>query len=275
MSLFTLVDALALAEILEDAARAEIMPRFRNLAAGDIRAKDGPLDLVTEADEAAERRITAALLRRFPGCIVVGEEATSADPTLLDRLSDADLAFVVDPLDGTSNFAWGLPLFATMAAAIVRGEVVGSVIHDPVGRDSAIAIRGEGSFTRFPDNRRVDLRVAGPVPVAQMVGAASWRFLEPSLGARVTANLRKVAASFTYRCAGHEYRLLAAGCCHYLLFGRLLPWDHAPGWLLHREAGGYSARLDGSPYSPLVRQGGLICVPTVQCWELLRAALVD
>ena len=274
MTLFTGGDLATLAALLRDTARAEILPRFRRLEAGDVRSKTGPLDLVTEADEAAERAISAALRRRFPGCVVVGEEATAADPALLGGLAGADLAFVVDPVDGTSNFAAGLPLFATMAAAIVRGEVVGSVIHDPMGDDSALALRGEGAWTEAPDGRRRDLHVAAPVPLGQMAGTASWRYLPEPLRSRVCANLPAVAASWDYRCAGHEYRLLAGGHCNFLFFNRLLPWDHAPGWLLHREAGGYSARLDGSEYSPLVTTGGLICTSDAASWAALRGALL-
>lgn len=275
MTLFRFADVQALVEILETAAASEIMPRFRRLGAGDIRAKNGPLDLVTEADEAAERQITAALKVRFPGCVVVGEEAAAANPAMLRDLEGADLAFVVDPVDGTNNFAWGLPLFACMAAVLIRGEIVASVIHDPVGRDSAVAQRGEGAWTQDHANRREDLRVAAAVPLAEMIGGASWRYLPGKMGAQVAANLTKVAASFTYRCAGHEYRLLAGGHCHYLFYGRLLPWDHAPGWLLHQEAGGYSARFDGSAYRASVFDGGLICVPDRESWEPLRAALID
>lgn len=265
----------ALDTILRDAARAEIMPRFRRLEAGDVRAKDGPLDLVTEADEAAERQITAALLAGFPGCVVIGEEAASADPTILGRLAVADLAFIVDPVDGTNNFAWGLPLFATMAAVLVRGEVVGAVIHDPVGHDSAMALRQHGAWTQHEDGHHVDLRVAAAVPLAQMVGGVSWRFLPGDLGPQVAARLPRVAASFTYRCAGHEYRILAGGHCHYLIYGRLLPWDHAPGWLLHQEAGGYSARFDGTSYRPGAYDGGLICTPDAASWQILHEALIS
>ncbi len=95
------------AALLRDAARAEIMPWFRNLADGAVKMKTGPLDLVTEADEAAERRITEGLRREFPGCVVIGEEAASANPALLRDLAGAELAFVVDPVDGTANFAAG------------------------------------------------------------------------------------------------------------------------------------------------------------------------
>jgi fructose-1,6-bisphosphatase/inositol monophosphatase family enzyme len=271
---FSFADTMALAEILADAARTEVMPRFRRLAQGDVRIKTDPLDLVTEADEAAERQITRDLHRRFPGCVVVGEEAAAADPGVMARLGQDGLAFVVDPVDGTGNFAWGLPLFATMAAAVLRGEVVAAVIHDPVGQDNAIAVRGEGAFTLHPDGRRTDLRVARPVPVAQMSGGVSWRYLPEPLGDRVAANLRRVAASFQFRCAGHEYRLIAGGHCHYLLYGRLLPWDHAPGWLLHREAGGVSARFDGSAYTVRKTDGGLICAPDMASWHAIKESLL-
>ena len=275
MSLFTSADVAALADLLRDAARTEIMPRFRRLGAGAIRAKSGPLDLVTEADEAAERAITAALQDRFPDCVVVGEEATAADPSLLTRLAGADLAFVVDPIDGTANYAAGLPMFGSMVAALVRGEIVAAAIHDPLGDDTALALRGEGAWIEAPDGRRQDLRVAAPAPVGQMTGAASWRYLPGGLRASVSSHLTRVAASFDLRCAAHEYRALAGGHCHFLLFYRLMPWDHAPGWLLHREAGGFSARFDGSAYQPARTAGGLILTPDEASFHALRAALLE
>jgi fructose-1,6-bisphosphatase/inositol monophosphatase family enzyme len=113
------------------------------------------------------------------------------------------------------------------------------------------------------------------VPLARMSGAASWRYLPEPLRSRVCANLPRLAASWDYRCAAHEYRMLAAGHCHYLLFNRLMPWDHAPGWLLHREAGGFSAQFDHLPYRPSVTRGGLICTPDEASFHLLREALME
>jgi fructose-1,6-bisphosphatase/inositol monophosphatase family enzyme len=264
-----------LGALLRDVARAEIMPRFRRLGAGDIRAKSGPLDLVTEADEAAERVITRELRDMFPGCRVIGEEAASADPSLLEGIADADLLFVVDPVDGTSNYVAGLPLFGTMAAVILRGEIVGSVIHDPVGDDTAFALRGEGAWIETREGKREDLRVAASVPLARMSGSVSWRYLPEPLRGRVCANLPKLGAVFDFRCAAHQYRILAGGHCHFMLFNRLLPWDHAPGWLLHQEAGGFSAQFDYLPYRPAVTRGGLICTPDETSFHALRDALLE
>ena len=274
MTQFGKPEAAALDALLRDAARTHIMPRFRALGATAVRQKSGPLDLVTDADEAAEAMITEALERTYPGCLVVGEEAASRDHSLLERLAGADLAFVVDPVDGTSNFAAGLPLFGTMAAAVIRGRVEAAVILDPVSDNAAIAVRGEGAWEIAGDGTRLPLRAAAPVPPSHMTGAASWRYLSPELRDEVLPNLQRVAQVWDFRCAAHQYRMLAAGHCHFLMFNRLMPWDHLPGWLLHQEAGGYSAKFDGSAYLPGEITGGLICAPDRASWSALRDVLL-
>ncbi|SCX01621.1 Inositol-1-monophosphatase SuhB [Agrobacterium sp. DSM 25558] len=105
------LDIASLANALQEAAGVEIMPRFRNLGEGDVRIKTEAIDLVTEADEAAERLIRDRVAEFMPDALFVGEEAVAADPSLLTKLGEADLAVVVDPIDGTFNFAAGLPLF--------------------------------------------------------------------------------------------------------------------------------------------------------------------
>ncbi len=262
-------------QLVRAVARAEIMPRFRHLAPDDVHAKTGPLDFVTAADEQAELRLTTGLGRLLPGCVVVGEEAASRDPALLGMIADADLCFVLDPVDGTANFCAGLPLFGTMVAAIRQGVVVGAVIHDPVGDDTAVAVAGQGAWLETMSGDRSALRVAAPVPLAAMAGAVSWKYMPELPQSRVCRNLPRLGQVWDYRCAAHQYRMLAAGHCHFSIYHRLLPWDHAAGWLLHREAGGWSARLDGTPYSPAQTTGGLICAPDEASWRALRSALFE
>lgn len=264
-----------LAEILADVARAEIVPRFRNLAEGSVRQKSGPLDFVTEADEIAERAITARLETAFPGAVVVGEEAAAADPAVLQRLDDAAFAIVVDPIDGTANFAAGLPLFGTMAAIVAAGEVVASAIHDPLGQDTALALRGEGAAIVFPDGRTQPLKVAAPAPFEAMAGKAAPRHFGAVRAKTLSQRLLGALATWDYRCAAHEYRMVAGGHCHFSLYNTLMPWDHLPGVLLHAEAGGHAAKLDGSPYRPTDRRGGLLCAPDRESWATLREALFD
>lgn len=259
--------------ILAEAAKREIMPRFRRLAEGDVREKAAPGDLVTEADEAAERFIFAELERAFPGALLVGEEAATRDPAVLARLADAELAFVIDPVDGTLNYASDLPLFAVMAAAIVRGETAGAVIHDPILNDSALALRGEGAWLQDSAGTSRNLHVGRPVAVAAMNGMASWQYFPEPLRSALPARFPAFAGVASLRCCGQEYRLAAAGRCDFLLYGALNPWDHAPGVLLFSEASGYARMLDGSPYAPGQPATGLLCASDQESWLQIRSAL--
>ena len=139
------IDILALANILRDAARAEALPRFRRLDASMVQTKTEAIDLVTEADVATEEVIKARMADWMPDALFVGEESVAAEPALLGRLASADLAVVVDPIDGTANYAAGVPLFATMAAVVSKGETVAGIIYDPMGDDWVMAEKGGGA----------------------------------------------------------------------------------------------------------------------------------
>lgn len=264
-----------MARALTAIARAEILPRFTRLEACEVRSKTGPHDLVTVVDEAVEREIGATLRPLFPGVPVVGEEAASVDPGLLARIGSADLVFVCDPLDGTANFAAGLPLFGTMLALIRRGEPVAAWIHDPIRRDTAIALRGEGAWVEDEDGRQQALRAASAVPLACMAAVIAHRMLPAEHAASVRPRLGLFGAGWELRCAAQEWRLGASGRVHVLFYWRLLPWDHAPGSLLFAEAGGFVRRLDGLPYHAGVHSGGLLAAPDRDSWESVRAALFE
>ena len=101
---------------------------------------------MTDADEAAEAAIKAAVAKAFPKAVFVGEELVEKARGLLNKIAGADMAIVIDPVDGTSNFAWGLPLFGVLAAVVERGVTVGGIIYDPVGRDCTFALKGLGAW---------------------------------------------------------------------------------------------------------------------------------
>ncbi len=267
-------DLSALAAILRDAARIEILPRFRRMPPCAIRTKTSAQDLVTDADEAAEARMTAALAKAFPGVLVVGEEAAAADATLVSRLAGAAFAIVLDPIDGTANYAAGLPLFGVMAAVVEAGETSAAIILDPVTDSYSAGRRGHGATEHAADGSISPLHVASPAPLKDMTGAASWRFLPPGPRATVLATLPRLANVWDHRCAAHEYRTLISGHAHFVLFNRLMPWDHLPGVLLHGEAGGFAAKFDGSRYVPGETEGGLICTPDAASWHMLRGAML-
>ncbi len=259
-----------LCDILRDAAKTEIVPRFRRLDEGMVRTKTSAIDLVTEADEGAERVITAALRAEESGLMVVGEEAVAGDPSLLDAALGAENVVYVDPVDGTANFAAGLPLFAVMGALVRGGETVAGAIYDPMGDDVIVAEKGAGAYQVFPDGRRVRLKFAAPTELSQMVGTVSVNYLPPERRGAVLANLARVSAFAAYRCAGHEYRTAATGWLHFVMYQKLMPWDHLAGALILAEAGAHVARLDGSEYRPHHRDGGILAAPDAEGWEALR-----
>ncbi len=271
---FTREDTRRLAAILAETAQTEVMPRFRNLPEGAVRGKSSARDLVTDADEAAERLIAARLAKLHPGAVLIGEEASARNPALLNMLVDADLAFLIDPIDGTRNYVAGLPLFGMMIAACHRGDVIAGVIYDPVSRDSALAVRGEGAWMEYENGKQAQLTVASPAPPEDMDGLISTGALPEPMRTTVNGNLSRLGSTASLRCAAHEYRMLAAGHCHIAFYNQLTAWDHAAGWLLHREAGGYAAHFDGSPYKPTHRTGGLLYAPDAGSWHAARKALM-
>ena len=271
---FARKDLERLADIVTIAADQEIMPRFRSLGVGGIREKTSALDLVTDADEAAEAAIKAAVAKAFPKALFVGEESVEKDRSLLNKIADAEMAIIIDPVDGTSNFAWGLPLFGVLAAVVKRGVTIGGIIYDPVGRDCTFAIKGHGAWAKTESGATRDIRVAKPTSLANMTGTTSWYLMPEPMRSRVAANLAKVKASFAYRCAAYEYRIVAEGLVDFSLHYKLMPWDHAAGVLIHAEAGGYSALLDGSPYLPTIFQGGIISAPNRESWQMVHDALL-
>ena len=267
-------DVSAVIALLRDVARTEILPRFKHLRDGDVRLKAGPLDPVTVADEAAEKALYAGLKKLFPGDDVIGEEAVSAGTATLGRLAEPGRVWILDPTDGTANFTAELPLFGVMASLVEADEILAGFIYDPFGDDCAYALSGQGAFLRAADGVERRLHVADPVPVSRMVGSMSWRFMEEPLRSHVLHRLDRLAAVTDYRCAAHQYRMLAAGHCHVQMFRKLLPWDHAAGVLLHREAGGYAKRFDGSDYRPSTTGGGLLLAPDEASWNALADALL-
>lgn len=256
--------------VIREAAAAEIMPRFRRLGEGDITEKS-PGNLVTTADLESERRLSRALRELAPGSVAVGEEGVERDPESLRALSREAPVWIIDPLDGTHNFAHGKPCFAVIVAYSVGGETQAGWIHDPLADVTAWAAVGEGAWM-IEGKDRQRLTAAAPAAISDMSGSLGHRLAKRMEG-RNTAPARAVR----YRCAGREYMDLARGELHFARYGgSLKPWDHAAGVLIHREAGGYGALIENrAPYSPGagVRTETLLLAPDAACWDTLAAAL--
>jgi fructose-1,6-bisphosphatase/inositol monophosphatase family enzyme len=247
---------------------AVVIPRFTALEPSDITSK-GVSDPVTIADREAEARIGRELQLLLPSSRVVGEEACAGNPRLLDGL-DEGTVWIVDPIDGTANFAAGRPTFAMMIALLEQGELVGSWILDPLADRLAIAQRGAGAWL---GGER--LRVSAVSPhLGEVQGIVSQAFV-PADKEHVLDRIRDAVKTVvgTARCAGYEYPLVATGAQHFALYWRTLVWDHAPGVLLLREAGGSATYLDGTPYQPTKATPGLLLAHNVSTATSLMKAI--
>jgi fructose-1,6-bisphosphatase/inositol monophosphatase family enzyme len=260
--------------IVRRAARAEIMPRFRNLSAGDIRTKSNADDLVTDADTKAESMITRALQIAFPSALIIGEEAVNEKPELLDGIADAQLAFHIDPVDGTWNFARGLPLFGVIIAATQYGKPVFGMIYDPVADDWAIADPHTSPQLARPYGAARDLQAAQGKPIDAMSGFIPLHLFPKDKQARLAATFPGFTRVTSMRCSAHEYRMLAQGYVDFSLTALLHPWDHAAGVLIAARAGAHVAMLDGSDYNASQRSGHLLIAPDKQTWGKLKKLFV-
>ena len=251
-------------EFLVEAAEADILPRFNDLASHHVMEKK-PGDLVTVADLDAEKRLTRLLTDHVPGSKVVGEEGVHGDPTLLEDLESERAVWIVDPVDGTQNFAEGATPFMVVVAYLAGGRTRCAWLHDPVEGTTAVAEEGAGA--RIGDRK---LAVAKGADIAEMSGLInSNAFGRPHRDA-IRAKKAAFGEVLRYRCASYAFCQLAAGARDFSIYNRLWPWDHAAGVLLHREAGGYSARVDGGAYRPIDRVMGLLSAPNEDVWRRIH-----
>lgn len=258
------------AALMRHAAARAILPVFRRLDAADVREK-APGEVVTVADRQAEEILAAGLRRLRPGSVVIGEEGVADDPTLLDQLRRAGEVWLVDPLDGTANFAAGQEPFAVMVALCWDGVTEASWILDPVRDSVAVARAGGGAYV---DGEPVRTPSAA-VPVESLRGVLATRFLPSELRDAMRAGERRIGVVLPgHHCAGREYPDIVFGRQHFAVFWRTLPWDHVPGALLVQEAGGVVRRLDGSPYDPADGRVGLLVAANEHIWTEVHTALL-
>ncbi|RAU22538.1 inositol-1-monophosphatase [Paramagnetospirillum kuznetsovii] len=245
------------AAIIRETAESEILPRFGHLAEGQIREKK-PGQLVTEADTEAEKVLSRRLMELLPGSLVVGEEGVDADPILLHRLDIPGTVWVIDPVDGTGNFAKANPRFAVIIALVKDGVTTAGWIYDPVTGRMIAAEQGGGAWL---GGQR--LSVLPSVPLDQMDGSVKR-------SAHMASRVRKVGRRGS---AAHDYMDLVTGVLHFAHFSKLMPWDHAAGVLIHAEAGGYGRLMTDRPYRPVASRDGLLLATGEGSWRSLKAII--
>lgn len=253
--------------LLRVVAARVVIPRFRALAEHEVAIKTAG-EIVTVVDREAELRLHDGLAALGLGARILGEEAAEQDPALLDGVGEG-LVWLIDPLDGTANFAAGRAPFGMMVALVDDGLPIAGWLLDPLSGRLCHAARGLGAFC---DGRPVRARrTVGVTPIA----ALATQFMPQRDRARSEANAARAFDLVPIpRCAAEHYPRLVLGQNDVALFQRILPWDHAAGVLFLTEAGGHATHWDRTPYCVGGNGAGLLVAADARQWDAAADVLL-
>jgi fructose-1,6-bisphosphatase/inositol monophosphatase family enzyme len=241
-----LARARALESLVRDIARDEILPRY--LKSARNRKADG--SLFTEADLESQRRFIEALPQFLPGD-VLGEEMTAAEQG--ERWNEgARGLWCIDPIDGTTNFANGIPLFAVSIAYLIDHEPVLGVVYNPITDESFYAARGAGAFL---NGTELPLR-AGATSLRDAVAGVDFKRISHHLGDELAVR-PPYYSQRNFGSSALEWCFVAAGRLDVYVHGGQMLWDYAAGRLILDEAGGQAEALDGGHLmsGPAIKRG--------------------
>ena len=270
-----------LINIVRQAGQEIVMPNFRQLSAADVETKSSLTDLVTMADKASEAFITKEIQHAFPDWDIVGEEAVAEDPSTTDNIATADTCVIIDPIDGTWNYAHGLSEFGMILAVVVKGVTRFGLLYDPVNDDWVYANRGEGAFfQRNAVREKGTHQTPTQAPLALHLSTTAETDLDKLFGIMsVNSYTGQKKQDFALKASRFvrinnlpscpAYRQIAQGHFHFSLTYKMLPWDHAAGVLIHTEAGGVCRTLDGQEYNPAMLDGEMLAAQSEQQWQAL------
>ncbi len=226
-----------LRDIVSRAAREELLPRF----AVCLRHEKADGSTGTEADFALHHRLQSELARLWPSYAFLSEEMTAEQQQQLMTHAESGL-WCLDPLDGTTNFAAGIPFFGVSLALLVAGEARAGIIYDPVRDEIFSACKGGGAWL---NGERL---IARPEQrsLRQCVAVVDFRRLAAPLAARL-ARQPPYLSQRNFGSVALEWCWLAAGRFHVCLHGGQKLWDYAAGSLILNEAGGYALTLSSAP----------------------------
>lgn len=223
-----------LRRLVASAASAELLPRYADVS----RARKVDGSVVTEADLVMQQRIGRELAARWPETALLGEEMAGTEQAAI--LRSGRPVWLLDPLDGTSNFASGVPFFSVSLALLEAGRIRLGIVYDPIREECFSAVAGGGAFI---DGQPLRAR-RSDISLRQSIALVDFKRLAPPLATRL-ASAPPYASQRSFGSIALDWCWIAARRGHVYLHGRQHLWDYAAGWLILNEAGGYSATLDG------------------------------
>lgn len=260
-----------ISQFIRDVAKEEVLPRWQHLQASDIAEKTGPDDVVTVADKAAEKALSARLKDAFPQSAIVGEEGAEADKSVMGLLQSDQPVWIIDPIDGTMAFSKGSPQFDIMLALVQKGELLAGWIYAPVDDDLYVGEKGAGVYRQLKQasKEKVQPFNTNP-PLNALTGILGKKYFSDEQREDLKKHMNVFKGIINTICAGHDYARFARGEAQFAIYNKNMPWDHVPGLMMASELGFEYAKRDGSPYMPWDTTGGLLVTPKGMQEEIRR-----
>jgi len=224
-----------LSRLVCEVADRELPPRF--CCRTGERKPDG--SLVTEADVIVQAALAEALRQHWPDIGLLGEEMNTADQHRALAQTESGL-WVVDPLDGTSNFSIGVPYYAVSIALLRHNAVEMGLVYDPSRKECFSAAKGQGAWL---NGRRLQPQYPS-TPLSKGTALIDLKRLKPDLARRLAAD-PPYRSQRSFGAVALDWCWVAAGRCHVYLHGKQKLWDYAAGCLILEEAGGKALTLEG------------------------------
>lgn len=232
--------------IVRDIAQTEILPRYLN----STRQRKSDGSLFTEADLASQRAFSSVLPRFLPGA-VLGEEMSASEQAQLWAAGNEGM-WCIDPIDGTTNFVNGIPLFAVSIAYLVDHQPALGVVYNPVTDEAFYAARGAGAFL---NGNELPLR-GSTSDLRDAVAGVDFKRISHHLGDELAVR-PPYYSQRNFGSSALEWCFVAAGRLDVYLHGGQMLWDYAAGSLILSEAGGVAEPLGGGSLmsGPALKRG--------------------
>ena len=237
-----LVDNEEVKSILYSISKEKLLPNFKNLKPVQIKYKNNK-DIVTSIDIEIENTLKKILPQFIKNSNFVGEEIYLHNPQILNFYNQEEYCWTVDPIDGTFNFVSGKEKFAIMIALTFGAKIIQSWIYKPITEEFMYSTYNQGTYL---DNKRIKINKFSSI--SNSIGSVSSKYWHKDIENKIKKLKNFFKNVNSYGSIGCEYFDIALGKRDFTLLSKLSPWDHLPGILIVREAGGNDSHFDNMPY---------------------------
>ena len=237
-----IIDNEQIKSILYSISEEKLLPNFRNLKSDQIKYKNNR-EIVTVLDIEIENSLKKILPTLIKNSNFIGEETYAYKPQILNFYNQEQYCWTVDPIDGTFNFVRGKENFAIMIALTFASKIIQSWIYKPITQEFMYSIYNKGTYL---NNNRVKINKLSSI--SNSIGSISSKYWNNDTANKILKLKNNFKKIDSYGSIGCEYFDIVLGKRDFALLSKLSPWDHLPGILIVREAGGHDSHFDNKPY---------------------------